>query len=110
MNMTMYINSIKVIDWKTKIFTYMTRIGKDNWVKWLISQEYQLIDSVGLGNVEIDIYQENYIENTSLYAILFPDIARLDTECLFINIPTKEEAYRLISDVTKRLEPLIKYN
>jgi hypothetical protein len=104
------IDYFKVIDWNTRIFTKVTYTEKDNLIQWLISHKYILVNYVELENADIRIYQAKNIDNSSLYAILFPDVAKLDTECLFINIPTEKEVYLLIDNVIEKVRPLIKEN
>jgi hypothetical protein len=105
-----YIDSLKIIDWETRIFIKAPYIQKDNCVEWLISHNYQIISYVEFGNADIHIYQVKNIKNISLYAVLFPDIAEFRTECLFMNIPTKKDAYLLIDNVMEQLRLLIEQN
>ncbi|NJL62021.1 MAG: hypothetical protein HC903_09550 [Methylacidiphilales bacterium] len=99
--------AIRVIDWKTRESTQLSRTGNGNWVKWLISQGYDIIDATALGCAGIYLYKTDSLENIDLYAIYFPYLAVFDIECLFINIPTEAQARTLIASVIELLQPLI---
>jgi hypothetical protein len=96
--------TIRVIDWNTKQQFQLPRIGKGDWINWLIVQNYEIIDLVKLGYTAIEIHKAN---NINLYAVYCPYFSRFDTECLFVNISQEEQARSLISIIKQQLEPLI---
>ncbi|AFZ03830.1 hypothetical protein [Calothrix sp. PCC 6303] len=97
-------NNVKVIDWKSKHEFKLARIGEGNWIKWLVNYGYDIIDQVDLGQTEINLYKS---ETLGLYAIYCPYFINLDTERLFIDIPTEEEARLFIAAIKKMLEPML---
>jgi hypothetical protein len=97
-------NNVKVVDWKSKQESKLPRIGKGNWIKWLVSYGYDITDQIELGQTEINLYKS---EISGLYAIYCPYFINLDTERLFTDIPTEEEARSFIISVKKMLEPML---
>jgi|GEM_PF-4571605 hypothetical protein len=108
----MLIEYIRVINWQSKKLpitntttpSLLPRIGKGNWVHWLIAEGYELIDHVELGIVTIDLYM---VEDGNLYYVYCSDFAGLDSERILINIPTEQEARCLINMIKQQLEPLV---
>jgi hypothetical protein len=97
-------DKVKVIDWKSKEESKLPRIGEGNWIKWLISNGYDIIDQIELGQAEINLYK---VEGIETYAIYCPFFINLDTERLFIHISTEEEARLFITAIKKMLEPML---
>jgi hypothetical protein len=95
---------IRVIDWNTKQQFQILRMGKGDWINWLVVQNYEIIDLVKLAHTAIEVHKAH---NINLYAVYCPLFATFDTECLFINIPKEEEARSLITKIKQQLEPLI---
>jgi hypothetical protein len=95
---------VKVIDWKSKKESNLPRFGEGNWIKWLITNGYDIIDQIELGQTEINLYKA---EGRELYAIYCPYFINLDTERLFVDIPTEEEARLFIIAIKKMLEPML---
>lgn len=71
-------------------------------MRLLIEQGYDIMSTQLLGNAEIEIYQTN----SGIYAIYYPVFGTLDTECLFVNIPSESEVQMLVSSSKETLEPI----
>ena len=93
---------VKAIDWQTKEQFQLPRVGQDNYMRWLIVRAYDLVTTQSLGNTEIEIYQAG----SGLYAVYHPSFGTLDSECLFVNIPSEDEVQRLVTNSQERLEPI----
>jgi hypothetical protein len=90
---------VTVMDWQTRTTSDLPRFGEDSWIKWLISEGYELIDKVKLWDNTINLYKT---EN-NIYAVYNPPFAGLDIECLLINIVSEENAYTLIYGIEQKL-------
>jgi hypothetical protein len=93
---------VKVIDWQTREQFQLPRVGQDNYVRRLIAQGYDLVLTQPLGRAEIEIDQAD----SGLYAVYHPAFGTLDSECLFVNIPSEDEVQMLVSNSQQRLEPI----
>ncbi|GAB1538590.1 hypothetical protein NUACC21_12520 [Scytonema sp. NUACC21] len=92
-------NPMKVMDWQTKQLSELPRSGEGNWSTWLLENGYELIDREALGYTEIKLYEN---EKNRVFAIYHPIYAGLDTESLYVNIPSEEDARQLMN-VAKQL-------
>jgi hypothetical protein len=99
----MWTKVIKVMDLQTKKYYDLPRFGKNSWIKWLISEGYELIDQVKLGGNTIDLYKT---EN-NIYAIYNPYLNSINLECLLINILDEQNARILISEIQEKLSLFI---
>jgi hypothetical protein len=97
-------NHVRVVDWKSKQELKLPRIGEGNWIKWLVSHGYDIIDQIELGQTELNLYKT---ENPELYAVYCPYFFNLDTERLFVDILTEAEARSFIYAIKERLEPML---
>jgi hypothetical protein len=95
----MWTKVIPVMDWQTKNYYDLPRFGKHSWIQLLITEGYELIDEVQLGNTTIDLYKT---EN-NIYAIYNPPLASINLECLLINILSEENARILIHEIKDKL-------
>ena len=68
----------------------------------LIDPGYDLISTQLLGNAEIEIYRTSI----GIYAVYHSVFGTLDTECLFVNIPSESVVQMLIGSSIERLEPI----
>lgn len=87
-------NPMKVMDWGTKQLSELPRSGEGNWTSWLSDNGYALIDREMLGYTEIELYEN---EDNGVFAIYHPIYAGLDTESLYVNIPSEAEARHLMN-------------
>ncbi|MEC4813149.1 MAG: hypothetical protein SAK29_07730 [Scytonema sp. PMC 1069.18] len=92
-------NPVKVMDWQTKQLSELPPLGDDNWESWLLQQGYELIDKKPLGYTELALYQQKYV---GVYAMYHPVYMGLETESLYVNIPTEEQVQQLV-DIAQRL-------
>lgn len=84
---------MKVMNWQTKQLSELPSVGEGNWASWLFQNGYELIDREELGHTEIELYENS---NAGVYAIYHPNYIGLDTESLYINILTEEDARQLM--------------
>lgn len=94
--------TVKVIDWQTREQSQLPRFGQGNYLRKPIEQGYDIVSTQVLGNAEIEIYQAK----SGIYAIYHPVFGTLDTECVFVNIPSESEVQMLINTSKERLEPI----
>ena len=94
--------TVKIIDWQTKEQQKLPRVGQGSYMRLLIQQGYDIISTQMLGNAEIEIYRTSI----GIYAVYHPVFGTLDTECLFVNIPSESVVQMLISSSIERLEPI----
>ena len=94
--------SVRVIDWQTRARSQLPGAMKGNYIRWLVAQRYDLIATEPLGNTEIEIYQAV----CDTFAVYHPSFGTLDSECLFVNIPSQDEVQALVTNSQKRLEPI----
>lgn len=87
-------NPMKVMDWQTKQLSELPSIGEGNWTNWLNENGYELIDREELGHTEIELYENS---KDGVFAIYHPNYLGLDTESLYANIPTEEDARQLMN-------------
>jgi hypothetical protein len=87
-------NPVKVMDWQTKQLSELPSVGEDNWATWLLEQGYELIERESLGYTALELYEN---EDAHVYAMYHPIYAGLETESLYINIPSQEEARQLMN-------------
>lgn len=92
-------NSMKVMDWQSKQLSELPSTGEGNWATWLNENGYELIDREELGYMEIELYENS---KDGVFAIYHPNYVGLETESLYINISTEEDARQLI-DVAQQL-------
>lgn len=93
---------VQTLDWQTRERSQLPAAGQGNFVQWLIDQGYDLITTKPLGNAEIQIYQAD----GGAFAVYHPTFGTLDSECLFVNIPSQEDVQILVTSSQERLEPL----
>ena len=96
------VKTVKVIDWQTKEQQKLPRIGQGSYMRLLIEKGYDIVSTQLLGNAEIEIYRTSF----GIYAVYHPVFGTLDTECLFVNIPSESVVQMLISSSIERLEPI----
>lgn len=87
---------------QTKEQFELPRVGQNNYVRCSIARGYDLVFTQPLGRTEIEIYQTE----SGIYAVYHPSFGTLDSECLFINIPSEDEVQILVSNSQERLEPI----
>jgi hypothetical protein len=97
------LKTVKVIDWQTKEQQKLPRFGQGSYMRLLIEQGYDIVSTQMLGNAEIEIYRTSI---GSIYAVYHPFFGTLDTECLFVNIPSESVVQMLISNSIETLEPI----
>lgn len=93
---------VRVIDWQSREQSQLPAAGEGNFVNWLITQGYDLVATEPLGNAEIEIYQAD----NGTFAIYHPTFGTLDSECLFINIPSEDDVKMLVNNSQETLEPI----
>lgn len=87
-------NPMKVMDWQTKQLSELPRAGEGNWSSWLRENGYELINREALGYTEIELYEN---PSHGVFAIYHPMYAGLDTESLYVNIASEEDARQLMN-------------
>ncbi len=78
-------------------------MGEGSYLRWLIEQEYDLVEQQQLGRGEIEIYQ---MLCSGLYALYLPFLVELDVECLLVEIPTPNEVREIITNVRQRWQQM----
>lgn len=84
---------VQVIDWQTRERSQLPAAGEGNFVSWLIAQGYDLSTTEPLGNAEIEIYQAD----NGTFAVYHPTFGTLDSESLFVNIPSEDDVRMLVT-------------
>lgn len=89
---------VPVLNFQTQDRSTLPRLGKANWISWLSDQGYGIEDRIALieddPNREIELYCNL---ETNVWAMYHPVYQGLpETECLYLNIPTEEQARNLV--------------
>jgi hypothetical protein len=85
---------VKVVNFQTQLKFVLPAAGADGWLSWLAERGYLVCDRVAAGYVSLELYSA---EESDLYALYHPSIQGLDTEYLFVDIPTEAQARELIT-------------
>jgi hypothetical protein len=93
---------VKVINWQNREQCQLPRVGRDSYLRWLLARGYDLVTTQPLGRSEFEIYQAE----SGIYAVYYPAFGTLNSECLFVNIPSENEVQMLVSNSQERLEPI----
>jgi hypothetical protein len=85
---------LKVIDFQTEEKFWLPKEGEGNWAEWLAEQGYIVCDRIPVGQLTLELYASS---DGSPYAVYHPPFQGLDTECLFVSIPSEKQSQELVS-------------